>query len=154
LTVKKTFQRITEGPGIDGLKALKNRKIKVGILQGLGEHPKGDGETFAEIAFWNEFGTSRIPPRPFMRNTFREQREAYTKLVKLVIQRLVTFKETERSAATKMGLKVQSDIQRTITNLSTPPNAPSTVRKKRGKANPLIDSGKLRQAISFEVIDD
>ena len=49
-----------------------------------------------------------------------------------------------------LGEKVVADVQRKIVALKDPPNAPSTIAKK-GSANPLIDTGRLRQSIDFEV---
>jgi hypothetical protein len=53
----------------------------------------------------------------------------------------------------KLGIMAQGDIQGEITSLSTPPNAPSTIRRK-GSSNPLIDSGEMRGAVTYKVDDD
>jgi len=37
-----------------------------------------------------------------------------------------------------------------MTALDQPPNAPSTVARKRGSTNPLIDTGQLRRSIDWE----
>ena len=34
-----------------------------------------DGKHIAQVAFWNEFGTENIPPRPFLRMTIKNIRK-------------------------------------------------------------------------------
>jgi phage gpG-like protein len=44
-------------------------------------------------------------------------------------------------------------VQQFMTDLKSPPNAPSTVRKK-GSDNPLIDTGALRSSVTYEVTSE
>ena len=55
---------------------VKGSGVQVGVLAGTGEHPNATGgQTIAEIAIWNEFGTPGAknpnPARSFMRATLR-----------------------------------------------------------------------------------
>lgn len=50
-----------------------------------------------------------------------------------------------------MGQIAVSSIQNAMTELKEPANAPSTIRKKKGDNNPLIDSGIARQSVSYVV---
>lgn len=45
-----------------------------------------------------------------------------------------------------------SKVQQYMTQLKTPPNAQSTIDKK-GSSNPLIDTGELRQSVTYTISD-
>jgi len=159
-----TVELIRKTKDNEGLKVImKNAKssgIKIGILSGTGEHPNStSGQTLAEIAWWNEFGTSvksgrsggeiiTIPERPFLRSTMKENKNLYFRLMKSLIQKMLLLEIKIDRAEKILGTKVQSDIRKKITSLKMPPNAPSTVEKK-GSSNPLIDTGALRQHINW-----
>jgi len=49
-----------------------------------------------------------------------------------------------------LGEKAVADVKNKIDAISEPPNAQSTIDKKRGSTNPLVDSGLLRQSVSWE----
>ena len=49
-----------------------------------------------------------------------------------------------------MGLKIETDIKDKINRLGSPPNAPSTVRRK-GSDNPLVDTGTMRESLRYVV---
>lgn len=134
-------------------------RVLVGVLSGTGEHPNADhGQTVAEIAFWNEFGTSRIPPRPFLRRTLREQRYYKTEFVKIL--RGALDGRNKFVLLGVLGARAASDVQSTITRISDPPNALSTQLRKAAPSqvkvsvinNPLIDTGTMRASIKYEVV--
>jgi len=145
------LKRITKGPGLSGVvDNVKDAAIKVGILRGQGEHPNSEyGATVAEIAFWNEFGTKRIPARPFLRTTLKAEKIAYKAAFKAALREVLARRFTATKAIGQIGAKVAADIQNTITTLVSPPNSPLTIERKKGKANPLIDSGTLRRSITW-----
>lgn len=49
-----------------------------------------------------------------------------------------------------VGVVAAGAVRVYMTELKTPPNAPSTIRKK-GSANPLIDTGAMRQSVTHQV---
>ena len=49
-----------------------------------------------------------------------------------------------------IGVIAVGKVQQYMTDLKTPPNAPSTIAKK-GSSNPLIDSGAMRQSVTYVV---
>lgn len=114
------------------------------------------GEADADIvarAVWNEFGTRRgVPERPFLRNAMRSNREAYrARLTELA--RLIVLGGLDLSVALRLiGTQAQGDIQKEIVTLAQPPNAPSTIARK-GSSNPLIDTGEMRQKVTYKVGD-
>jgi hypothetical protein len=153
MAVVKIIRR-SIGKGVQGISSLLPGPNKVSVGFPAGE---ADQDVISR-AIYNEFGTSRgIPERPAVRNAVRskraENRKAMTVAAKTVIRgaaRGASAAMEKRKALSKLGIKVQGDIQAEITSLQTPPNAPSTIRQK-GSSNPLIDTGEMRGAVTFKV---
>jgi phage gpG-like protein len=128
------------------------KDIKVGVLSGTGEHSNSDnGQTLAEIAFWNEFGTKEIPARPFLRVTIRENRHLLKRLIARLYDLIIQNKITTDAAQKVLGAKVAALVQKKITQLRDPPNTPHTIDRK-GSSNPLVDTGELKNSISWDVL--
>jgi hypothetical protein len=154
LTAKGELKRVTTGPGLpEVVKNTQSKGVKVGVLRGQGAHPNAkQGQTIVEIAFWNEYGTSRIPARSFLRSTMKDQKDVYKRIIAALLKQVLNLQRTSAKAISELGTKAQADIQQKITVISIPPNSPKTIELKKGKANPLIDSGTLRRSISWELI--
>lgn len=128
------------------LKSLGGSSLTIGVQGNAGSHPSG--LNMADVASFNEFGTSTAPARSFLRSTFDDAdyyRDDLTRLARRVGKQL-----SARRALTILGFKITSDVKQKIVELKTPPNAPSTIAEK-GSSNPLIDTGRLRQSIDFEI---
>ncbi|HXK36114.1 MAG TPA: hypothetical protein VJ553_00855 [Candidatus Paceibacterota bacterium] len=129
--------------------------VLVGVLRGTGVHPYAEnGQTIAEIAWWNEFGTGRIPERPFLRWTLREN-DYYRKHMMMALRASLLGKVDPIRGLKIVGAQAASDVRMMITNGDFVPNAEATIRKKSTSAGikdkPLIDTGALRQSIQFEL---
>ena len=131
-------------------------RLVIGVLAGATHQPvnrKGEpvGEPIpvAEYAAYNEFGTQRIPARPFLRTSvdmFAE--ESWLPELADALKEGVP----PETALNRVGLQAQADIRRVIEEWKDPPNAPSTIKRKRsGRDNPLVDSGDLLDAIDYHV---
>ena len=122
-------------------------KVRVGIIE-QANYP--DGESVAQVAFWNEYGTATIPPRPFFRNTIAEHKDEWPK-------QAATFMEANggdvRQTLADMGEVVKGQIKMTIQDFREPPNAAATVKQK-GFDKPLINKGTLWDRIECEVTDE
>lgn len=113
-----------------------------------------------ERAIYNEFGTKGgasgggwggpIPERPFFRNAMRANQKRYNQLLKISAKKILSGETTLRAVLTKLGIVAQGNIQEEITKLKSPPNSPVTVERK-GSSNPLIDTGEMRQAVTWRV---
>ena len=135
------------------------KTVKVGILKNatgdvddgaIYEQPK---ETIAEYAAKNEFGSARIPSRPFMRTTIKKQSSNWQNIVAHLIKESNLDIET---VLTAIGERAAADVRDTIKNGKFVPNAPMTIELKRlkGRPNPeqtLIDSGNMISSIGYEV---
>ena len=157
---KATFnlKRKTDGKGFEKLLDRSGPgATKVGFIKGLGKHP-GSKANIAEIAAWNEFGTTnadgsvRIPERPFLRTTIAEQsKTTYPTMLKSLLGEILTGKLRTSRAIGLLGAKAVADVRAKIVAISDPENADLTVRKKKS-SNPLIDTGLMRQSVSWESI--
>jgi len=141
--------RVKNG-GVAGLAKIHGEGVKVGILEGTGEHNNADnGQTVSQIAAWNEFGTDMIPERPFLRGTVAKYNDEYKDTLRKVVQEVLNARDPASHAAIdRLALKVVADVKNTITELKDPPNADATIAAK-GSDNPLIDTGQLRQSITW-----
>lgn len=131
-------------------KALQDRKpngglLRVGIINSA-TYP--DGKSVAQVAFDNEFGTKKIPPRPFMRSTIAEKKAEWIAMVAPLVQQVGAEK-----AMLQLGEVIKGDIVFTILNLTNPPNAPSTIKKK-GFDKPLVETAQLSRSLSYEFKTD
>ena len=62
---------------------------------------------------------------------------------------MMNGKISSKKGEALLGMKVAADIQQKMVDLKTPANTPATLAKKSPKANPLIETGALRQHINW-----
>ena len=123
-------------------------------------HKSEDGSTqsIAAYAIYNEFGTSRIPARPFMRQTAESNTKKWiASMVGYIKSRNPAEPQTWKNALGAVGELMAKDIIAEIEKGSFAPNAPATVaaKKRKGKtdpAHPLIDTGDMQHAVISEVL--
>lgn len=123
--------------------------VKVGILEGAGMHD-GDGEamTVAQIAAIHEFGMGNMPERSFIRAGTDEARPQIGRLS----EHLVKGEADAVTAANQLGAFAAAKIQAKIVAGPFVPNSEATVAKK-GSSRPLIDTGQMRQSVTWAVVD-
>jgi hypothetical protein len=137
------FDKLTHKLRDIGKKA--GAKLEIGFLEGS---TAGDnGESAAEIAAYQEYGTSNIPARPFFSTCVNQNRKNWTTLLAPALK---NAKFDGEKALDIIGNQAKGDLQETMREWDTPPNAPSTVKAK-GFNDPLIDTGNLLDAVSFKV---
>jgi len=129
-------------------KQLKGKGVKIGVMGG----ESADGTSIVDYATYNEFGTSRIPARPFMATTADQNRDQVQQVTGVLVGRMIDGKLNADTVLKNLGEWYQARIQRTIRNAKSwaVPNAATTVAMK-GSSSPLIDQGRLIQAIRYEV---
>ena len=141
----------TKKPDLDKIKKKLEKRLNpnYNLEVGFFESAKySDGKYVAQVAFDNEFGTSKIPPRPFFRNAIKDKSKEWLELYK------DTQFQTKDMLQTLgiVGTVIKDDIATSITELSDPPNAPSTIKQK-GSNNPLIDTGFMRNSVSYVITE-
>jgi hypothetical protein len=141
--------------------------VKIGIIGKQAEEFVEDDEgnksefTMARMAGVHEYGmvintenaTIHIPQRSFIRSTVAQNAD-YKHLVSglfiKVLQGAFTGDQSLKMALSILGAKVKGDIQQAIAKGIKPKNAASTIKAK-GSSTPLIDTGRLRGSITYEV---
>lgn len=131
---------------------LKKSFVKVGILSSAGGYATGGGKSvnLADVATFNEFGTSSIPPRPFMGQGFDNNRAELERFKDASFSQVLEGKSTVEIALQRIGVFFKGKIQQEIASGYFKENSPVTIAMK-GSSKPLIDTGRLRQSIQFEL---
>jgi len=139
--------------GVKDLQNALNDKLKdftknpKAIYAGIFESAKyDDGTPVAQVAFWQEYGTLKIPMRPFMRNALAKNKVRWIRFFKRQIESHLDFD----LALNRTGEIMRGDIIKSIVATTTPPNKPSTIKAKKS-SHPLIDTGLLKNSVSYEV---
>ncbi len=133
------------------LKKAKGREVAVGILEGS----QNDGQSIAEYATHNEFGSddgAHPPSRPFMAISFDENVTKIDDDFKRQSKAMVEGKRTADQALTIIGQKHAARIQTTITGRNILPRlAESTIRAKKGSTKTLVDTGAMASAVQISI---
>ena len=131
--------------------------VKAGILEGA---TTTDGKHIAEYAAYNEFGAPRakIPSRPFMREVAKTRPKVWVGKMVAHIKGRAKDPAVWKGALVLAGEQMKADIQYSIQTGNWTPDAESTVNAKRRKGkvepdHPLIDTGQMLGAVSYEVVD-
>jgi hypothetical protein len=110
----------------------------------------GTDVTMALVAYWNEFGTTKIPARPAYRQFLAGG---------MVDQEAVVFGDAVAIADTTKAVNaalfqyagaLAEGLWKHVDAFTTPANAEATVKKK-GFQDPLVESGRTRDSISWAV---
>ena len=112
---------------------------------------ENDNLAHAQVAQWNEEGTSTSPPRPFMRSGFNDAIKSGSndQDFRNIINAVLSGKSS-LVALKASGSAFAATLKETMRQWSSPPNAPSTVAQK-GFNDPLNETGELINNVSFEV---
>ena len=108
-----------------------------------------NGASYVDIATWNEYGTGRIPSRPFIRISADTNKAAWAKMAQQCVNDVIDG-DSPRDAAQVVGHRMVEDIRKVFGSSELKANAPSTIRKK-GRNEPLVDSGEMRRRVNFRV---
>ena len=142
MSVKKTGSL---DQALNRLVSSKAQHVQVGVIDGS-KYP--DGTSVASVAFWNEYGTRIAPPRPFFRDTIKQEKSNWSALATKAIRAGYTVEHMLGI----VGAQMQTSIQLSIMTWTSPANSAYTVAKKKFNA-PLRDTLLLHDSIKFEVVD-
>ena len=118
--------------------------VKVGLPKNSNAYP--DGTSVIMVGAVHEFGSpsKKIPQRSFLRSTVNSNKRKYKGMFKKLSKNIVDGKIDKKTALGLVGLQVQTDVREMITDIKEP-------ELKYREGNPLIDTGHLRQSITYEV---
>lgn len=127
---------------------LANAQVKIGIqADEKGEY--GNGASVLDVAAWNEFGTDKIPSRPFIRQCFSDNLPALEKGLRIVAVKVLNG-EDPKIALSQLGQWYQDKQKECLLHFPWKPNAAATVKAK-GSTKPLVDTSQLVNSIRYEV---
>lgn len=136
------------GPGaarlVAALKELDGVQAKAGWFE-TARYP--DGTPIAGVAFFHEYGTVKMPARPFMRPTVAEKRREWLDTLGAGSRAVMRGEASALEVMEATALKAAGDIATKITQVSSPPLSPKTVARK-GFAKPLVDTGAMLQQLT------
>lgn len=167
IKVRTTIDVKTLKKAFSSLETLNGKKVNIGI-------PEGSKQ--AQIAAVHEWGLTItvtdkmrkwfiaqghplkksttqivIPERSFFRNGMRDKgvgaAKKYTKLIAEVIKGTISAEQFLNG----LGLEISTVIKEYARELSNPANSEFTIERKKGSANPLVDSGEMIGAINYKV---
>lgn len=112
----------------------------------------GEQPTVADVAHWNHYGTAHIPARPFIALALENRKVELQALFARVGRGVMAGKLDGKQALGLMGVEVTNAIVQQIADGVPPPNTEETIDRK-GSSTPLINTGQLRQSVSYELRD-
>ena len=161
------------------LDELYNTHLEIGIFsdgKGGERHNKDSDITVLGIATVHEFGveikvtdkmrgylhsigihlksstrTIKIPERSFIRAGYDEEKENIIKQSEKLLEKVMRLELPVDVFFNTLGEIIVGRIQEYLTDLRTPPLHPVTIARK-GSSNPLIDTGRLRDSITYKVV--
>lgn len=135
---------------------LSNLELLVGVPK-ENDARKEEGMNNATLAYIHDNGSpaNNIPARPFMKPGIQAVRGKLNDKLKLAAKNAMTSAESADRQLHVAGLIAQSSIRNTINEGIAPALQDSTIaaRKRRGRTGtkPLIDTGQLRNSITYVV---
>lgn len=126
---------------------------EVSVLVGV--HGERDSDMVV-IAASNEYGTTHsgtgpghnVPERSYLRSTVDNGQAEVLDDLQAAVGKALDGADLDQQLGL-VGEKWVGRVKETIKALDTPPNAPSTIAAKKGADNPLIDTGRLRNSITW-----
>lgn len=131
------------------LKYLQTHAVKVGVL-GNGS---ANGISVQDYAIFNEYGTSRMPARPFFRlsvGTTNAQNEI-KEYMKQQVEQIIQGGMSAQQAYENLGTFIVQKIKKTIASGNFAALNPQTVKKK-GHSKQLMDTHSLYESINYEIV--
>lgn len=130
---------------LNDLISSNNKRLEVGFFESAKYE---NGEYVANVAKIQEYGTLKIPARPFFRNAIAKNGAKWLTFMK----NQFTSNQNLDLSLNQAGELARGDIVASIMQTNNPPNAEATIKAK-GSSKPLIDTGFMRASVTFKVVD-
>lgn len=135
-----------------------NYVVKVGILGGkyVETDDNKTPQTVALVGMVQEFGSikNNIPERSFIRKPLKRHLQQEIEKSRTLKEAIFNTRESYKAKYNILGVIAQNIITDSFKNLGDGnwiPNAPATIKRK-GSSQPLIDTGRLRKSITYEIL--
>jgi hypothetical protein len=128
-----------------------DRAVRVGLIGSKGGNETTDsGFTIVEVGAVHEFGSSTVPKRSFIIDTFDDKRSEQAKLTAKLTQALMNSKITIDKALDVLGLWGVNEVKSRIV-AGIDPELKDATKDRKGSPTPLIDTGRMINAITHEI---
>lgn len=133
--------------------AIDNTEVEVGFWDDR-YGPENDNLPVAQVAAYNNFGTSFNPTRPFMDDTFEDiMYQAYmARGVKHIFLSVLTNGRGTQRLLRELGGTIKELMQVTIAQYAADGGNSQKTIEKKGRDSPLIDTGKMLESVRFRII--
>ena len=140
-----------EGPGtakvLAAVKGLDGLEGKTGWFE-TAHYP--EGTPVAYVATIQEFGTGRIPARPFMRPAVADHAGEWMDMLAQGAKASLTGGPAPEQVLELVTLAAAGNVAEKIQAVTSPPLSPATVKRK-GFDKPLVDTGQMLQSVTGKV---
>lgn len=129
-----------------------NDQVTVGVPEGAMHRSNGESISMALLAHIQNSGSvSRgIPARPFLIPALQHNQDKYIKYLKSQTVSLILGKVALSRVLNMLGQMAEADVKKYFTGGHFAPLSASTIKAK-GSSRPLIDTGQLRQSITYKI---
>lgn len=143
---------------LDRIRSVAKRyttKVEIGYLDGAMHKPSiTDGKAkppiaLKDLAAIHEYGLG-VPKRAFIEPSLKANRKKYLVYAGKQITPIIRRKQSMNSTWQTLGAMAVADIQQYMVTARFTPLAPITIKRK-GSSKPLIDTGQMRQSITYRV---
>lgn len=113
------------------VRSIDGKRVVIGIPESA-HYP--NGQSVRSVAALVEYGTTRMPPRPFMRSCRADNKAKWWNQMRREIRQVAKGKETADAALISVGETMKADIRQAITDYDA------------------IDTGRLRDSFEVKVV--
>ena len=110
---------------------LTTRQVEIGILA-IDKSLTGENKktTILEYAIYNEYGTSSMPARPFMRNALDSNKGIISNLIQAALKKVIKGEKSGKEALMEIGETIRGLIIQSIATAQAwaIPNNPKTLK--------------------------
>lgn len=129
-------------------KKIEKRAVYVG-------YPASAGGEMVMRASVHQFGSieRNIPPRPFLSEGVKNGEERYKDIAKRRMSPVLLGKVSVEDYHKLVGTTATAEVKKYIREGDFAPLSPMTIKRK-GSSKPLIDTGQMRNTVTYEVRDN
>lgn len=127
--IKDNVRRVVRN-AYESMRSLSDRHVTVGIKAGA-RYP--NGKSVRDVAAFVEYGTSRMPPRPFMRACRFYNKGKWYNMLRRELRLVLKHKQTAEQALQKVGAVMLADIRASIESYGA------------------VDTGRLRDSMEVQI---
>jgi len=129
----------------------KAKSVRIGFLEDA-TYP--DGQQVAEVAAYLNYGTSKMPPRPFFSQMVEANKDGWGAKLARVLK--AADYDTELALG-RMGEGIKGQLQDAIVAFNDPPDSKATMARKKAAGQEqatLIETGHMLASVDYEVSED